>query len=330
MMPLGLMTTLTNTIHDGECNIANHIASHWQHDADSVRFFRASANFLFTFKTEGQARFLRFNHADERTLSGIEAELDFLKFLATENIQIATPIRSNAGNHIESIDTDYGTFHTVVFQSIAGEQFDLETMNQDRFARWGNSLGKLHNAAQKYCGTGRPTWEDQLIWVDANLPAEESAAQAASIKLKAALHDLPILSDNFGLIHFDFELDNVIWNEHGLGIVDFDDCAWHWLVADVAFALRDLVVDRAEQLDINDTRVASFLDGYRAAHDLPLSHLAQIPLFLHTHHLITFTKLLRALALDAQPQELTWVTNLRQKLLTKAQQYRDEFAAYVA
>jgi len=46
--------------------------------------------------------------------------------------------------------------------------------------------------------------------------------------------------DNFGLIHFDFELDNLCWEDALIQMLDFDDCAYHWYAADITYALRDL------------------------------------------------------------------------------------------
>jgi Ser/Thr protein kinase RdoA (MazF antagonist) len=100
-------------------------------------------------------------------------------------------------------------------------------------------------------------------------------------------------------------------------------------VADVAYALRDLADDNANSFPMDDARFVAFLDGYRAEKKLTEEALALIPMFLHAHHLVLFTKLSRALNLEQKPDEATWVTNLRQRLKQKMQHYRDEFTAYV-
>ena len=163
----------------------------------------------------------------------------------------------------------------------------------------------------------------------ASLPPDEQTAHRALVKLQYELSELPITPQNFGLIHYDFELDNALWNKDRLGIIDFDDCAYYWFIADVAYALRDLADDSADQFDLADARLAAFIEGYRTARELPPSALALIPLFLRVHHLILFTKLHRTLSLDPLADGLSWVPNLRQKLAERMQRYREEFAAYV-
>ncbi|MBX3083764.1 MAG: phosphotransferase [Anaerolineae bacterium] len=328
MMTLRLMTTLIDTLHDGESQIANQIAAPWEPDAGSVRFFRASANFLFTMTIADQPYMLRFNHADERTSDTIRAEVDYLHFLADEGIDVPRILRSKAGSYVESISTELGTFHAVVFERMMGPQRELDELTTDGFVTWGAALGKLHNAAQRYHGTGRSAWQDHLAWVAASLPADEQSARRALSKLQGELNKLPVTPQNFGLIHYDFELDNVLWNAHGLSIIDFDDCAHYWFIADVAYALRDLADDSADQVDLADVRLAAFIEGYRTARELSQSELALIQLFLRVHHLILLTKLRRTLNLEQQADESSWVTNLHQKLLARIQRYREELAAY--
>ena len=49
---------------------------------------------------------------------------------------------------------------------------------------------------------------------------------------------LPVDRDRYGLIHFDFELDNLYWRDQTIGMLDFDDCAHYWYAADIAFWLK--------------------------------------------------------------------------------------------
>ena len=53
-------------------------------------------------------------------------------------------------------------------------------------------------------------------------------------------------------IHFDFELDNIVWNTDKTGIIDFDDSAFYWFVADIAFALRDLYDDSVKKVELQN------------------------------------------------------------------------------
>src|SRR5436853_441693 len=82
---------------------------------------------------------------------------------------------------------------------------------------------------------GRPTIHEHLRAVGRQLPAHEHAALRLLALLERQVAALPASQQTFGLIHYDFELDNLIWDDQRVGIVDFDDCAGYWFVADIAF-----------------------------------------------------------------------------------------------
>jgi len=69
---------------------------------------------------------------------------------------------------------------------------------------------------------------------------DETAVRRELGQIALSLGALPASPATSGLIHFDFELDNLVWRGEAVGILDFDDCAHYWYAADIAFALRDL------------------------------------------------------------------------------------------
>jgi Ser/Thr protein kinase RdoA (MazF antagonist) len=327
MMKLSLMHAVVDTLNATQGSpIAETILAAWAHDPGSARYFRASANFVFVFKRDDQPCILRFSHASERTAEAIQAELAFLAHLAAHAVPVARPIESLAGQFVESVATPLGVFHAVVFERLAGQQYDIDELSPAQFTRWGSTLGSLHQAAEGYAGAGRPSIHDHLRAVAQQLPAHEDAALRQLALLERQLAALPANEQSFGLIHYDFELDNLIWDSQRLGIVDFDDCARYWFAADIAFALRDLFSDQAAQIDMADERFRAFIAGYREIRDLSDQELAQLGLFLRAHNLVTFAKLLRAADIDAQAAP-AWIADLQDRLLGKAQAYRESFAA---
>lgn len=327
MMKLSAMRALVMTLNEhDESPIANVIASRWNHEPGTVRFFRACANFLFLFKHSGQDYVLRFINANECTTDSIRAELAYIEHLASQGIHLAKPVRLPADDFVESIATDQGLFHAVAFERLMGEQYELSDLTPAMLTRWGQALGELHTAAQSYHGTGRVSWKDHLDMVDARLPKDELAAKATLNQVQEQLSRLPIHNDNFGLIHFDFELDNIIWNEHQVGVVDFDDSAYCWFGADIAFALRDAFDDSAEIVNLENEIAHHFINGYRMARSIDWEELARIPLFLKLHNLITFVKLHHSLESDEHQEEPAWSAKLREKLSAKIVHYRGEFS----
>ncbi|MCB0188286.1 MAG: phosphotransferase, partial [Caldilineaceae bacterium] len=222
MMTLRLMQAVVATVSEQwESPLADEVLQRWDHNGDSAKFWRASTNFVFFFKQAGQDCVLRFNHADERTLSAMQGEIDFVNGLATQGIPVAKPIRSRNGHYVESVATALGTFYATAFEALQGEQWEVEDLTPQQFVAWGQALGALHNASAKLTVAGRPTWQDHLAMAAALIPAQETAAHQTLEMLRQQLHQLPVNAENFGLIHYDFELDNLIWDGETAGIIDF-------------------------------------------------------------------------------------------------------------
>ena len=154
-----------------------------------------------------------------------------------------------------------------------------------------------------------------------------TAALHALDQLKMQLDQLAINEQNFGLIHFDFELDNIIWNEGQPGIIDFDDSASYWFVADIAFALRDLFEDSADKVDFQNETFLQFIRGYASVRPIDPEELKLIPLFLRVHNLFGYARIYRSLTPINPAGEPTWLTELRGKLGAMMHSYRDGFSA---
>ena len=327
MMKLGTMQALTGTVNEKwKSAIADQIVSCWEHDKGTARYFRASANFQFVFQRAGAQYFLRFNHSTERSVDRIRAEVDYINYLSSKGLVVAKPVSSIAGHFVESVSTSQGIFHAVVFEGLAGEQFEeMEELTPEIFMRWGQALGELHQAAKGYKARARPTWQDHLAMVSEYLPATEQSARSALSELQEQLTGLSMNEGNYGLIHFDFELDNIVWNGDKVGIVDFDDSAEYWFVADIAFALRDLLCGSAENVELQNESFQNFVAGYRQAKQVTQQDLELVPMFLRLHNLITFAKLHRAVGIPETAGEPVWLEQLRNKLILKMQIYRDGF-----
>ncbi|MEM7125526.1 MAG: phosphotransferase [Chloroflexota bacterium] len=327
MMKLSTMQEIVSTVsEEWESPLANEILQHWETDGEPAKYWRSSTNFVFFFNRGDHV--LRFNHVDERAVETIQAEIDHVNALIDKGIPAAKPVLSLAGNYVESVATEHGLFHASAFHTLAGQQLEIEELMPEQFARWGETLGDLHNASSYPAGWRpvRPSWEDHLAFVTDVLPPNEEAALRTAESLMNQLQALPINEQSFGLIHYDFELDNILWHEGQPGIIDFDDCAWYWFVADFALALGDLFDDSVGKVDLQNDSFRHFVEGYRRVRPMDDEELAWMPLFVQLDHLNTFAKLHRALTPINPNGELPWMPDLRDKLTAKMESYRDEFS----
>jgi Ser/Thr protein kinase RdoA (MazF antagonist) len=311
---------------DWTCPLAEQALEKWGFDPGSVYFFRASANSLFVFRKEGQRYFLRLSHTEDRAYQTLEKEVHVLLFLkAQPNVSVAEPVRSNEQQYIERIETELGSFFAIVFKGLEGDPFEMEELEENQFVTWGRTLGELHKALKgvsKETANGRPSFAAHIKTVRQTLPTQETSALKELERLSQWAEDLPIDPDHFGLIHYDFELDNLVWRGETLGILDFDDAANYWYVADIAFALRDLF---EEKVDLESPSFKAFMSGYTEVVTTDLTLLTQMEEFLKWHNLRTFTELLQVVDLDVTETDPAWLVNLHEKLVLKLKTYRKSF-----
>jgi Ser/Thr protein kinase RdoA (MazF antagonist) len=321
VMRLSVLRAFVESLRaDGVSPLAKAALVSWEHEPGSVRYVRASANAVFTFRSGERELVLRLTPPDSRSPAELAAECAFVEHLVGRGVPVARPVRSVTGALVESVP---GSWHAVVFDRLPGAHRELDELPREGFVRWGQALGALHRAAEGWPGRDRP---DPILAV----PDGEDTARRAMDAVIARLAELPEDEGSFGMIHGDFELDNVLWpagSERVTGIVDLDGCARHWYAADVAFALRDLFGDRVSGIDLHDARLRLFLDGYRAARPLPDAEAQLLPLFLRLHQLTTFTALLHTVDVPDDGTLPPWLDNLRSKLLAKLDFYRHEFAS---
>ncbi len=322
MMTMETMWRVVATVSDDwESDLAEEVLRRWESDRSRTKYWRASANFVFLFKRAGRDYVLRFNHESERTAEFVESELVFVNELIGRGVPAAEPIRSRNGSLVESVPTSHGTVHAAAFERVPGVQKDLEDLTPAELSAWGRALGELHNASAKSTGVGRPIWQQLFSAASRELSDEQSPMLEALESVRLQLEQLPVSRQNFGPIHFDFELDNIVWQDGVPRPIDFDDSCRSWFAADIAFALRDLFDDDARNVDLENESLLLFVDGYRSARPIESAELETIPLLLRMHHLIGLGRLKRTLT-PPMPDEPEWMAELRSKLAATMETYR--------
>ncbi|HLV08640.1 MAG TPA: phosphotransferase [Halanaerobiales bacterium] len=326
MMKLSTMKTIVDTV-DEEWNssFGEKIAGLWDYDEGTVKYFRSSANFIFIFRREGEDYYLRFNRSDEREKDSIEEEIRLLNYLNDVTSNIVKPIKSINNKYIESVKTDLGEYYAVVFKGLKGKQYEIEDIDTEQYYIWGKALGNLHkliNTIPKDMTIKRNSWKDHLNFIEDNLSEEEILAKRELEEVKRWVDSLEITDNNYGLIHFDFELDNLRWEDNVISILDFDDCSYYWYVADIAFALRDLFED---SIDLTNSDFQEFIKGYESEFKIDKELLNDLSWFMRFHNLLSYTKLLRSIDILDYTDIPSWLLGLKKKLRRVVNNYRNSF-----
>jgi Ser/Thr protein kinase RdoA (MazF antagonist) len=321
MMRLSTMLRVDGaTSPEGRNPVAEAALERWHHDAGSLRFFRSSANFVHVFRVDGALHFLRLAERSERRREAIDEELAFLRRLAKDGLPVTVPCDSDRGVGVETVRTPLGAFHACAFAALPGEQWDENELTEDRWVQWGEALGQLHVAASglpRSFGPARDTNEDRLGFIRSHL-GDDERAQRELETISDPIGRLPIDDRRYGLVHGDFELDNLFWNSAISGIADFDDCFHCWYLADVAFALASVLPSPWER---PTPSLDSFLAGYTRHREIDEDVHALLPAFWRLAGLQRYARLVRALDLPADEEFPEWMESLRAKLVAWTARY---------
>lgn len=323
MMRLSIMRDLI-TAESTQAMLAE-VLGKWGYDKDSIQFIRASSNFLYTFTSNEQKYVARLTDTRDRTYSEVEVELFYLSYLAGQQVPVNTPCPSKSGNVIEVCESELGTFNTVVFPFIQGVMYEVDDLAEADFFQWGKSLGRLHKYSQQYNpsteGAKPFSYEKHLQFIKKMIIEEDSYIQQELEAIETWMLHLPKTEENYGVIHFDFELDNLIWTEGQFEIIDFEHCSYYWYTADIAFALRDLF---ETGFDAAHPHFQSFLKGYKEEKNISGNYAEEIPMFLRFHQLFILATLLKTLDVnvEVEQQNPEWVVNLANRLDQKVKGYR--------
>ncbi|MCM3746087.1 phosphotransferase [Paenibacillus pasadenensis] len=299
-------------------DLAKMLIENWEYDKESIELFRSyriSSNAVYPFKFEGDTQFLRFAPAPEKSRENSLAELDFITYLRARGYGALEAVASENGEYFMEAETPWGRYYASVFKRVSGVQ--MNEVGDDIVFSYGKALGKLHQLSSEYTPDGcqRWTYRDVLAWIQEVLTdfPHETAALMEAERLKNYFSSIPMTKENFGLIHYDFEYDNVFYDEEtgSCNVIDFDDSMYHWYAMDIDQAL-DSLAEYVPAENYNDKRTC-FLNGYRTEFAISEDYSALIPACRRFAALYGYVRCLRSMA-ERWEHEPEWLVNLRAKL----------------
>lgn len=298
-------------------DLAHMLLSNWEYDAEDsnfLKYYRISSNAVYWCKNQGETFFLRFAPAEEKTKENILAELEFLRYLKSSGYAAADIILSKAGNELEAVNTPWGMYYAVAFKEVSGKPLYRIALTDDIIFGYGKALGKLHKLSSEYkpVNNKRKDWNETMGWMEdvlADFP-EETAAKSELSLLKEYFLKLPATKENFGLIHYDFELDNVFYDETTKthNIIDFDDSMYHWYAMDIEQALASIKEEMPEEQV--EPAITQFMKGYGCEYHISEDMLKLLPIFRRYANLYGYIRLLCSVK-EKWENEPEWMIDLR-------------------
>jgi Ser/Thr protein kinase RdoA (MazF antagonist) len=316
MMPLTEIDRLKRTVTSAwETPVADQVAAAWGYPAGTAKWWRSSASHVFVLPDPRGKRYLRFVPDAYRTVGTVEPVSVLMHQLAAGGAAVVRPVPTETGSLTATVPTELGTMHAMVVEAAAGHEIDAEDLTDGLAREWGRALALVHDGA---------------AGIDVDLPGafaelaeipDRFAADPALVKSAARLADrlarLPRDRSRFGVVHGDFELDNLAWDAGRATAFDFDEAAHSWYVADIAYALRDLTGPDGEPDAERRHLVHAFVAGYRGVRALDDADLANLRLFAGAHAACSAVRIARALD-SSGADEPGWRAELRADLIVMA------------
>ena len=247
-------------------DLAMRASSNWPHDADTlqedVQRCRISSNAVHVFHFEGNRRFVRLAPAHLRDIDALEAEIAWLSRLEANGIPAVRVVETAEGKDWVQVPNGETPWLAVAFEGVPGTALDRMDCGPEHIRSYARSLARLHdNCLPEVSRPTRLTDADVLQEISTALQAlaAPSSAFAELNEVRELLAAIPPHEPR-GLVHYDFELDNVFYDQatDECWPIDFDDSLVSWLAMDVEQAL-----DAMDDLN--------YAEGAEAARELFLS-----------------------------------------------------------
>ncbi|KMN46261.1 phosphotransferase enzyme family protein [Bacillus paramycoides] len=245
-------------------------------------------NYIFKAKDRNDEDYvLRLTHSSHRSKKEVEAELDFLRYVAEHGAKAAGPYYSIFQNLVEEIGAEDGTsFYASLFVYAKGEQVkgdESPYWGDTFFEAWGKAIGQLHRLTMNYPKTDdRDTWEEDESAIVNEL--EDKKVKEIATVLMNEIKALPIEKETFGLMHGDIHPGNFHYDGKELTIFDFDDAAYNYFIHDLAMVLYYSVLFTPwtveEKTEFARKQLEVLRKGYEYEHRLADSWYESLPLFL--------------------------------------------------
>ena len=247
---------------------------------------------------DGRDAVLRVHRHGYHSDAALRSELAWLAALHADGIAVPAAIPSAAGEPFEIVQgagvpeprqVDMLTWMPGIPIGTLEEGLNPAIVDVHAvFAGVGRLCARLHNQTEAWTlptGFTRHAWDREGLvgpeplwgrfWEAAVLGTKERRLiERARASVRDALTAYGRSPRRYGLIHADFNLDNMLLDGERVIPLDFDDCGFGWHLFDLA-----TVWTIYHGSDLAEAIRAGVVEGYRRERDLPDEELEHLPLF---------------------------------------------------
>ncbi len=243
-------------------------------------------NYICKCRLNRQILITRITSSKHRTYNEIENELLFLNALLESDISVIKPIAVNEKS-IYSLKTEKQLYFISFFRFYEGKACN-EISDPSKYINIiPETLAKIHIASQKINSQiKRDTWDQNKYLTNASniLPKDKIWLLEKYSTFKEELNRVDKTSNNFGLIHGDFQGFNIIHQENNIVIIDFDELEHNWYLYDIAVYffyqfLGPNPIELEKYLSSNIDLLKHFIDRYSKVLSIDKKMLRKMDMF---------------------------------------------------
>lgn len=259
----------------------------------TARLINVSENATYLVEAPGGYKsVLRIHRENYHSHRAIECELAWLEALDRDKV-VTTPgvYVGRNGDPIQEghVDGLPAPRFMVLFHFVEGDPPDESGDMTAGFEELGQIAARCHDHVlrwEKPENFERLTWDVDAVfgenptwgnWRDApEVTAEvRPVLEQVEATIRQRLGAFGKAPDRFNLIHADMRLANLLEDETGTRLIDFDDCGWGWFLYDFAAAISFIEDDpRIPSLK------AAWLKGYRSVRALSAEEEFELDTFI--------------------------------------------------
>lgn len=264
------MLKLRNLVEND--NFVSELLNNYEFTKVQYGFCRSSSNVVYWVNGDGKLYFLRYTTNDERTKGEIEEELEYILFLRMNNIDANQPVKTKFGTYLIQNEN----YYAVLFEGVPGKSLEDIELNGEIVTKWGSQLGKLHKLSIDCSENTRSNRDkrsdhnEKFAWIRSILEKENDIELLKEMdRLENYFNQKIKTKCNYGLCHYDFELDNVFYDDKTklFSIIDFDDSMYHFFSIDYAQVVMS--IEEKLPIDMHSWVKEKFQKGYLEYNKIP-------------------------------------------------------------
>jgi len=272
-------------------------AEKYEFNKATLKFISDSTNQIYAFQKDSTYYILRFSERPLKKIDETKAEMEWLYYLAENNIGVGLPLKSACGQLALSMEENGKHYIITSFATVGGQFWDKnnpDRWNDTIFHNWGKTMGDIHRLTKEFTPSNKSIVRNTF---DGRFALDESIINCPPVhaiveNLIKEIMMLPKDKDSYGLIHNDMHQWNFLIDGGKINVFDFDDSLYGWFALDIGLALyHALWWGRKDDAgnDYTNRIITNFLKGYLSANHLSDFWLEKIPLFMKFRQICKFS-----------------------------------------